>query len=1094
MQTTKIIDVMVVFVAMAVANCFQSFRVALEQVHDAARRAHGSEWRVALLILLLCRSSWVSADEFPKVYNSEPDESQQPLSPDEAVDGFGLPLGIKANLFAAEPEVQNPIAMAWDSRGNLWIAENYTYAERSMRFDWNLRDRVILLTDSNGDGMHDHRNVFTDQVQMLTGIEVGHGGVWLMCPPLLLKIPDADNNGVPDGPAQVVLEGFDVASDNYHNFANGLRWGPDGWLYGRCGGSCPGRVGIPGSPEHQRIPLEGGIWRYHVRHQRFEVLCHGTTNPWGHDWNEWGECFFINTVNGHLWHMIAGAHFDRPFTLDPNPYVYELLDMHADHWHFDTKGEWFQSRAGAADPFGGGHAHVGMMIYLGNQWPKEYHGRLFTWNIHGQRANQEHLERAGSGYIARHRQDILQASDPFFRGMELSYGPDGNVYAIDWSDTGECHEHTGVHRTSGRVFRFSALSDKEEPTASSRSYSIPDDSRNRSAINIPDSSCVDLRLLSSRELVDLHQHPNEWYIRQSRLILAERSLWENNHSEARSEADAAEWNKCLDRLLEFFEGSDDRLAYNAMMTLHSIGKLPDTLLDRALQHPCEHLRVWAVRLILDQHPIDSVLSQCHERLPVAQERLDQLISLSKTDSSGLVRLALASALQRLPLESRVHLARGLMSHREDASDHNLPLLVWYGLIPVAESHPIPLAEVALESTWPKTQQLIVRRLASLIEKNPEAVERVLDGCLTAAREDQVNILQGISKGLAGRRSVRQPRVWPRLTLNLLAESAAEDIKIELTAVVRELSILFSDGQTLEIVRDLVLDKTADISTRRSALEALVASRSEGIVDVCLPLLDDARLNGIAIRGLAESFEPDVARALVKNYYRFRSPQRPAVIALLTSRVSSTEVLLSSVESGKISKEDITAYDVRQMNSLGNERVTQQLASIWGMARRTAEDKRQRIDEVKTLVSETERHPADLVNGRQLFDRLCGICHRLFGSGQAIGPDLTGANRRDLDFLLENIIDPSAILSSNYHASIIRVSDGRVLTGLVVAQNEQTLEMQTQTERLTLSMSEIEDIRKAEFSPMPDGLLDNLNHQQVIDLIAYLQHPTQVALP
>ena len=359
--------------------------------------------------------------------------------------------------------------------------------------------------------------------------------------------------------------------------------------------------------------------------------------------------------------------------------------------------------------------------------------------------------------------------------------------------TGECHEHTGVHRTSSRVFRFSALQTRGANRLLTL-YSIPDDSRNRSAINIPDSSCVDLRLLSSRELVDLHQHPNEWYIRQSRLILAERSLWENNHSEARSEADAAEWNKCLDRLLEFFEGSDDRLAYNAMMTLHSIGKLPDTLLDRALQHPCEHLRVWAVRLILDQHPIDSVLSQCHERLPVAQERLDQLISLSKTDSSGLVRLALASALQRLPLESRVHLARGLMSHREDASDHNLPLLVWYGLIPVAESHPIPLAEVALESTWPKTQQLIVRLIASLIE-NPEAVERVLDGCLTAARRSGQYLAGNIQRsGGATKRPATEGLA--KAHLNLLAESAAEDIKIELTAVVRELSILFSDGQTL----------------------------------------------------------------------------------------------------------------------------------------------------------------------------------------------------------------------------------------------------------------------------------------------------------
>ncbi|MCA9226212.1 MAG: hypothetical protein KDA47_11400, partial [Planctomycetales bacterium] len=362
--------------------------------------------------------------------------------------------------------VQNPIAMTWDARGRLWIAENYTYAERSQRFDLTLRDRVIILADNDGDGISDRRTVFTDQVQMLTGLEVGRGGVWLMCPPQLLFIPDADHDDVPDGPARVVLDGFEVAKDNYHNFANGLRWGPDGWLYGRCGGSCPGRVGSPGTPDEHRVALEGGIWRVHPVTSHFEVLTHGTTNPWGHDWNQWGECFFINTVNGHLWHLIPGAHLDRPFTLDPNPHVYELIQMHADHWHFDTKGSWTDSRHGAANSFGGGHAHCGVMIYQGDNWPSEYRNRLLTWNLHGRRANQELIERHGSGYVAHHGPDTLLAEDTFFRGMDLSYGPDGAVYAIDWSDTGECHENTGVHRTSGRVFRVAYGPNSDSPFAS----------------------------------------------------------------------------------------------------------------------------------------------------------------------------------------------------------------------------------------------------------------------------------------------------------------------------------------------------------------------------------------------------------------------------------------------------------------------------------------------------------------------------------------------------------------------------------------------------------------------------------------------------
>ena len=172
--------------------------------------------------------------------------------------------------------------------------------------------------------------------------------------------------------------------------------------------------------------------------------------------------------------------------------------MHADHWHFDTKGKWQKSRDGAANDFGGGHAHCGMSIYLGGTLPEEYHGRLMTLNFHGRRMNQELLHRDGSGYVGKHGPDMLIASDPFFRGMEVSYGPDGNLVVLDWSDTGECHESTGVHRTSGRIYSVrnrSSKSEKIEP--------------------VPGS---DLRSLSSVELALLMQHRNEWYVRQARLF------------------------------------------------------------------------------------------------------------------------------------------------------------------------------------------------------------------------------------------------------------------------------------------------------------------------------------------------------------------------------------------------------------------------------------------------------------------------------------------------------------------------------------------------------------------------------------------------
>src|SRR5437762_171184 len=567
------------------------------------------------LLLLLAPLS-LCASEFPAPYNSEPDKSK-PLPPSEAAAKMRLPSGFKATVFAAEPDVQNPIALAWDARGRLWVAENYTYAEGGKKFDLTLRDRILIFEDKDGDGRFDTRKVFTDELQMLTSIEVGHGGVWVMCPPQMLFIPDRNGDDVPDGAPEVLLDGLTGSPDMHHTFANGLRFGPDGWLYGRCGASSAGEVGVPGTPAEQRIPLRGTMWRYHPRRKVVEVLSSGTTNPWGHDWNEHGELFFINTVNGHLWHDFAGAHFVRPHTLDPNPRAYELIDQHADHWHFDTANGWQKSRDGAANDLGGGHAHIGMMIYQGDNWPAEYHGRLFTLNLHGRRANQEILERKSSGYVGRHGPDFFVSADSWFRGMELSYGPDGGVFVLDWSDTGECHEYSGVHRTSGRIYKIA--------------YGEP----RRGDVG-------DVLRLSASELVKLHTHANEWFSRQARLELAARAYTGRELGTAR------------EQLRELFEKQSDIVVkLRAFWSLYTIGAADEAFLRAQLRHPDEHVRTWAIRFLTDRWPLDTVMSQrpggnseirnpkseTEQSLLTSSVTLKEFVRAAKTDSSGLVRLA-----------------------------------------------------------------------------------------------------------------------------------------------------------------------------------------------------------------------------------------------------------------------------------------------------------------------------------------------------------------------------------------------------------------------------------------------------------------------
>lgn len=1006
----------------------------------------------------------VACADFPELFNTEPIGEENWMPAEEAAAKMKLPDGFKASVFAAEPDVQNPIAMAWDAKGRLWIAENYTYAERDQRFQLDLRDRIVIFDNTSGDRFRS-RKVFSDNLTMLTGIEVGHGGVWVMCPPQLIFIPDRNGDDVPDDAGTVVLDGFTVAEQNYHNFANGLRFGPDGWLYGRCGGSCPGRIGLPGSPDHERLALEGGMWRYHPQRHQVEVLTSGTTNPWGHDWNGVGELFFTNTVNGHLWHATPGSHFVRPFLLDPNRRTYQLIDFHADHWHFDTGQSWTDSRDGAANEFGGGHAHSGAMIYQGDNWPEQYRGNLFTLNFHGRRANQEILERRGSGYVARHGDDFLIAADPWFRGMEMSTGPDGAVFVLDWSDAGECHEHTGVHRTSGRIYKIR--------------YEGPDSAANGSRENAAPS--VDS--WSNSRLAQSHQHPNQWYVRQARLELARRSV------------KGVDMTPAIEVLSDAFNsaGDDSRLLVQSMLTLHQIGDTDGEFLRRQLSHDNEHVRAWAIRLLTERLPLDDALGTAWvtpdrqaEREAIVDSVLPLLIKAARSDSSALVRLTLASTLQRLAPTDRPALASVLVSRSEDAGDHNLPLLIWYGLIATADEDPNWLVPVAQACQLPTTMQQIARCLAEEIENSPRALDSVIAHA-AAQTSDSIreSVLIGMSEGLKGWRRAPEPGSWSQLAKVAPASSQS---------IVRELSVVFGDGRAMDEVRALVLDSDdVESSVRLAALQTLIDQKPDDLREICEGLLRDQHLNVLAARGLSQFDDPSVGAAIVERYRNFRGPFRPQIISILVSRPSFAKQLLEAIDQGGIPRDDLSAYQVRQIHSFGDGELSQRVSEVWGEVRESSEEKKQVIESLTRTLSADYLAKANLGRGRALFAKHCQNCHRLYGEGETVGPDLTGSDRANLDYVLSNIVDPSAVVDKKYRMSILLTDDDRIINGLIIDETDRAITLQTATERLTFPRDEIVSQKITEKSPMPDGLLETLTPEQIRDLVGYLRHPSQVPL-
>jgi putative membrane-bound dehydrogenase-like protein len=1007
-------------------------------------------WLFNAFLIASCTSlSTSSADDFPTPLNSEK-STTTPMVPADVVKSAKLPAGFELSVFAAEPNVQNPIAMTTDERGRLWVAENYSWAGGGAGgFDGNQRDRIVVLEDTDGDGKHDKRTVFWDNARKLTSIEVGNGGVWAIALPNVLFFPDANRDDVPDSAPKIVLDGLDEGVVG-HTPANGLKWGPDGWLYARHGIQATSNIGKPGAGDSQRIKINTGVWRFHPVDGTVETVMHGMTNSWGFDFDQHGEMFVINTVIGHLWHVVPGAHVERMYGVDLNPNTYQLIAQTADHVHWDNGEKWNTVQKGMSDgtnAAGGGHAHIGLMIYQGDNWPVEYRNRLFTLNLHGSRINSNLLERQGAGYVGKRAPDFCLMSDPWFRGMDLITGPDGGVFIADWSDTGECHDHDGVHRTSGRIYKLT--SGKPSPIHS-----------------------LDLAKQTDSQLIALQLHENAWWPRTARRILAER------YATGKTPMQIADLRKEIDKTLENTKDVAKRL--RLIETCYSVGAADESWLISHLSATDEHERVAAIRFLVDRvTPNGKPLGYSGTWLS----------DKARKDPSGLVDLYLASALQRLSISDRWVIARELVTKSVLSQDRMFPNMLWYGIEPAVGQEPNQAIALLKLSSIPMVTENIARRITLDIDSRPEIVSQMLLEAqkLSFPLADQVAI--GMAKALNGWQKAKPPSGWSNFA-NRFAKSESKEV----IGAMQSLRLVFGDGRAVVEMIKLAEDGNADAEARRQALRSLLSSRPADLTAILFKLLGDRAMVREAIRGLAQFEHPDAPKQILNRSRGFNPAERGEMINTLASRPSYAKALLSAVRDKTVAASEISAFHARQIRSFDDDALNQELSETWGDVRGTAEDKRKLMDQLRGDLSAEAIEKSDLRAGRALFQKTCASCHVLYGAGIKIGPDLTGSNRKNIDYLLENIVDPSASVGADFRALIVLLKDGRVVTGVTTATTDRTLTLQTATEPVTLDRSEIESTKQSKTSLMPDGLLQNLNAEQIRNLIGYLMSTDQVALP
>jgi len=615
------------------------------------------------------------------------------LSGVKAAAAMTPPKGFKVSLAAAEPDVVRPICFTIDYRGRLWVVEGHTYPVPAP--EGQGRDRILILEDTNGDGTLDSRKVFMDGLNLVSGIEVGMGGVWLGAAPYLLFIPADFKNDQPAGPIQKLLDGWGM--QDTHETLNSLRWGPDGWLYGTHGVFTHSNVGKPGAPDSERTKINAGVWRYHPTAHTFEVFAEGTSNPWGIDFNDYGHAFVTACVIPHMYHIIHNARYQRQAGKHFNPYTYDDIKTSGDHVH------WIGERGPHAGNFrsgpkGGGHAHAGAMVYLGHTWPAEYRNDIFMNNINGARFNRDHPERTGSGYVVRHRDDFMAMNDTWSQWLNFKYDASGSVFAIDWYDKNQCHSsNPDVHdKTMGRIFKITHENDKWVQ--------------------------VDLSKASDKELVNYQLHPNEWYVRQARTLLQERGPNKKAH-------------KALKEILT--NNPDVTRKLRALWTLHVTKGLTQPEMNALLSHENEYVRSWALQLMTEDKSI-------------SDETLKQFVSIAQNDNSPLVRLYLTSALLRISPEQRWEAVEALVQKTSDKGDHNIPLMLWYAAEPLATLDAKRALALAEKSMMDKHLEFMVRRISALNTNDSRSLLTNLKSRLEKEHNRQSHeVIMAIDEGMKG---------------------------------------------------------------------------------------------------------------------------------------------------------------------------------------------------------------------------------------------------------------------------------------------------------------------------------------------------------
>lgn len=963
-----------------------------------------------------------------------PEEAPLPLAPDAAVGQFKVAGGLEIGLVVAEPQVSQPLSISFDDRGRMWVLQYRQFPNpnglKPVKVDHWLRTKYDKLPDPppKGPKGNDRISIYEDTNGDSRADTVKH----FLSDLNLASGMALGYDGVFVAQPPYLLfyadrDHDDLPDGNPEVLLTGFGM-EDAHAFANSltwgpDGWLYGAQGSTATADIRGIGFQQGVWRYHPRTKEFELFAEGGGNTWGIDFDQYGNLFAGGNTVEPLVHHVQGAYYVKGFGKHG-----PLHNPHTYGYFHPVKHHGY-----TGDSLTGG-----FVLYQGGAFPERFNGACIAPNGRHSAMRWSTVELRGSTFATRAAGDFVTTSDIWFRPVDSTVGPDGALYVADWYDYNISHSSPKNRsrwyqpsRDDGRIWRVAP-------------GDVPPIGAEQSRMN-----------RSNTELVKLLSHPNDWYARQARRLFAER----------RDRSVVAELAKLLD-------STDQRLALQGLWSIYVSGGFDDPLAEKTLDSAHEYVRAWTVRLLGDDNIVSSRLQP-------------KLLQLAHDESSVVARSQLACTAKRLPADVGMPIVAELLRHDEDADDAHVPLLLWWAIEDKAISDtPDVLRLVESPDAWqsPIVRKFIIQRLARRLAA--EGTDAGYAACASllalAPGDDELNlVVGGMVEACAGRRLDNVPEPFEATLANLLQRKPADPHVIQLA--------LRMGGSTAPATR-MIEDAARPAEQRLDIIRAVGETRTAAAIGPLLRMIGDGQPEQIqiaALSALAYFDEPRISSKVRSAYSALKPGAKPRAIDLLCSRSTGAITLMAAIEEEEIDPKDVTLNQVRQLLEHDDERLRGLATQIWGRIHPDTPLQLQgRISAVSQLL---HRGKGDVVRGTQIYEKACAACHKLHGKGTPIGPDLTGAERKDRLKLIRNIVDPSSEVRPQYISHIAVTNDGRVITGLLAESTAQTITLlDAKNKRTLLNRADLEELRESTVSLMPEKLLDEMTDQQIRDLLAYLQ--------